>query len=83
MLSSTRTAIQMEPATSTGSTSRPQRKFLNKNSLCGGEDTQWMVTYASGKSLQLAFFSGQEAPVFTFDAISKSTNLCGTFSYAK
>ncbi len=59
------------------------RKFLNKNSLCGGEDVQWMVSYASGKALQLAFFSGQKVPVFTFDAISKSTDLCGTFSYAK
>ena len=59
------------------------KKFLNKNTLCGGEDTQWMVTYASGRSLRLAFFSGMKAPVFTFDAISNSTDICGTFAYAR
>ena len=59
------------------------KKFLHKNSLCGAEDTQWMATYVSGRSLRLAFFSGQKAPVFTMDAISNSTDLCGTFSYAK
>ena len=59
------------------------KKFLHRNSLCGAEDTQWMATYVSGRSLRLAFFSGQKAPVFTMDAISNSTDLCGTFSYAK
>ena len=59
------------------------RKFLHKNSLCGGEDTQYMVTYAAGKSLQLAFFSGAAAPVLTLDAIQSSTDLCGTFSYVR
>ena len=59
------------------------KKFLNKNTLCGAEDTQWMVTYVSGKSLRLAFFSSQKAPTFTFAAISNSTDLCGTFEYLK
>ena len=59
------------------------KKFLNKNTLCGAEDTQWMVTYVSGKSLRLALFSGQKAPIFTFTAISNSTDLCGTFEYAR
>jgi hypothetical protein len=59
------------------------KKFVNKNSLCGAEDTQWMVTYVSGKSLRLALFSSQKAPIFTFNAISNSTDLCGTFEYAK
>jgi hypothetical protein len=59
------------------------KKFLHKNSLCGDEDTQWMATYVSGRSLQLAFFSGEKAPIFTLDAISNSTNLCGTFAYVK
>ena len=59
------------------------KKFLNKNTLCGAEDTQWMVTYASGKSMRLALFSGQKAPVFTFNAISNSTDLCGTFEYVR
>jgi hypothetical protein len=59
------------------------KKFLNKNTLCGGEDTQWMVTYVSGKSMRLTLFSGQKAPTFTFNAISNSTDLCGTFEYAR
>jgi hypothetical protein len=59
------------------------RKFLHKNSLCGGEDTQWMVTYVSGHTLQLAFFSGPKAPVLTFEAIPNSADLCGTFTYGK
>jgi len=57
--------------------------FLHRNSLCGSEDTQWMVTYVSGRSLQLVFFSGQKPPVFTPDAIANSTDLCGRFSYVK
>jgi hypothetical protein len=59
------------------------KKFLHKNSLCGDEDTQWMATYVSGHSLQLAFFSGEHPPIFTLDAIGNSTALCGTFSYVK
>jgi hypothetical protein len=59
------------------------KKFLHHNSLCGAEDTQWMVTYVSDRSLQLAFFSGQKAPLLTLDAIANSTDLCGTFSYIK
>ncbi|WP_263367042.1 hypothetical protein [Edaphobacter bradus] len=60
-----------------------EKKFLHKNSLCGSEDVHWMVTYAARNSLQLAFFSGEKPPVFTFDAISNSTDLCGTFTYVK
>jgi hypothetical protein len=59
------------------------KKFLHRNSLCGGEDTEWMATYAAGRSLQLAFFSGQTPPVLTQDAMSNSTDLCDTFSYVK
>ncbi len=59
------------------------KKFLHKNSLCGAEETQWMVTYVSGRSLQLAFFSGATPPLFTSEAIANSTNLCGTYTYAK
>ena len=59
------------------------RKFLHKNSLCGGEDTHWMATYTSGRSLRLAFFSGQKPPVFTLEAIGNSTDLCGTFIYGR
>ena len=59
------------------------KRFLHRNTLCGEEDTQWMATFVSGRSLQVAFFSGPEPPVFTFESISKSTDLCGTFSYAR
>jgi hypothetical protein len=57
--------------------------FLHKNTLCGSDDTQWMVAYASGRSLQLAFFSGQKPPLLTRDAVSNSTDLCGIYSYVK
>ena len=57
------------------------QRFLHKNSLCGGEDTQWMATYVTGHTLNVAFFSGDDMPVFTFEAISKTTDLCGTFGY--
>jgi hypothetical protein len=59
------------------------KKFLHKNSLCGSDDTQWMATYVSGRSLQLAFFSGAKPPVFTPDAIANSTDMCGKFSYVR
>jgi hypothetical protein len=59
------------------------KKFMHRNTLCGGEDTEWMAAYVAGHSLHLAFFSGQKVPVFTLDAISNSTDLCGTFSYVK
>src|SRR5580700_10782187 len=60
-----------------------EKKFLHKNSLCGSDDTQWMVTFVSGRSLQLAFFSGAKPPVFTADALANSTDLCGKFSYVR
>jgi hypothetical protein len=59
------------------------QKFMRKNSLCGSEDTQWMATYLAGRNLQLAFFSGQKMPVFTVDAISNTTDLCGVFAYTR
>lgn len=58
-------------------------KFQHKNTLCGGEDTQWMATYASGKTLRIAFFSGPNPPVFTIDALANSTDQCGTYTYQR
>jgi len=58
-------------------------RFLHKSALCGDQDTQWMATYVTGHTLKVAFFSGDDMPVFTFDAISNSTALCGTFAYAR
>jgi hypothetical protein len=57
--------------------------FLHKNTLCGSEQTQWMATYVSGHELHLAFFSGQKIPVMTPEAIANTTDLCGTFLYAR
>ena len=59
------------------------RKFLRKNTLCGAEDTQWMVTYAAGHDLRVAFFSNPNPPLLTPEAIANSTDLCGTFSYTR
>jgi hypothetical protein len=59
-------------------------KLLHHNTLCGTDDTQWMATYLSGsKSLEVAFFSGDDVPVFTIDKISNSSNLCGTYSFVR
>ncbi|WP_345945029.1 hypothetical protein [Granulicella sp. dw_53] len=59
------------------------KKFLRHNSLCGAEDTQWMITYVSGRDLKVAFFAGQKTPPLTVDAMQNSTDLCGTFWYEK
>lgn len=59
------------------------KRFLHKNTLCGSEDTQWLVTYASGRSLQLAFFSSSQMPALSAEALANSSNLCGTFSYVR
>lgn len=61
----------------------PGQRFLHKNTLCGGEATQWMATYATGKTLNVAFFSGDDVPVFTFDAMQNASTLCGTYSYSR
>ena len=60
-----------------------RQRFLKKNTLCGSEDTQWMATYVTEHTLEVAFFSGEDMPVFTFEAISKSSALCGTFAYSR
>jgi hypothetical protein len=60
-----------------------EQRFEHKNTLCGTQDTQWMAAYVAGKTLNVAFFSGEEAPVFTFDAIAHSPNICGTYTYVR
>jgi len=59
------------------------KRFLHKNTLCGSDATQWIVTYAQGRDLQVAFFSGAALPVLTVDALNNATNLCGVFSYIR
>jgi len=60
-----------------------QTRLLHRNTLCGSDDTQWMATYLSGKTLQVAFFSGEDTPVFTIDAISSSQRVCGTYTFVR
>ena len=59
------------------------QKFLHKNTMCGGDETQWMVSAVQGKTLQLAFFSGATMPVLTAEAVGNSTSLCGTFTFTR
>lgn len=61
----------------------PDQKFQHKNTLCGDEETQWMATYVTGRTLSVAFFSGDDEPVFNFDAIQHSSAVCGTFMYGR
>jgi hypothetical protein len=59
------------------------KKMLHKSTLCGGEDTQWLATYSSGRTLQLAFFSTSQMPVLTPEALTNNSSLCGIFGYAR
>lgn len=59
------------------------KRFLHHNTLCGSEDTQYIVTYAKGRDLQVAFFSGDSIPTLTVDALNNAPNLCGVFSYMR
>lgn len=59
------------------------KRFLHKNTMCGAEETQWMVTLVRGKGLRLAFFSGAAMPVLTAEAVANTTSLCGTFGYSR
>jgi hypothetical protein len=61
----------------------PAQYIVRKNTLCGGEETQWMATYVTGHTLKVAFFSGDDMPVFTFDAMQNTTTLCGTYAYGR
>ena len=59
------------------------RQLLHKNVLCGAEDTTYMLTTVSGKTLQVAFFSGAKLPDLKPEAVANSTTLCGTFTYTR
>ncbi len=59
------------------------KRFLHHNTLCGTADTLWMATYLSGKTLQVAFFSGDNAPEFTMNTLANSPDLCGTYRYIR
>ena len=57
--------------------------FLKKNTLCGTEGVEWMATYVQGKTLHVAFFSNPKPPVFTFESLNNSQDLCGNFLYTR
>jgi len=57
------------------------KKFLHKNTLCGSEPTEWAITYVTGKTLHLAFFTEPSIPTLTMDALQNSQRLCGTYTY--
>jgi hypothetical protein len=59
------------------------RRFLKHNTLCGTQDTQWMATYVANGALDVAYFSGDDPPLMTFEALQSSTDLCGTFTYVR
>lgn len=60
-----------------------RQRFLHKNSLCGSDDTQWMVTSVADRTMHVAFFSGSNTPEFTPETMANSTDLCGTFTYVR
>ena len=59
------------------------KQFLHHNTLCGSDDTQYMATYVTGRTLQIAFFSGARMPTLTPEALADTTNLCGAFTYVR
>jgi hypothetical protein len=60
-----------------------EKKFAHHNTLCGGQDTQWMATWSDGKTLQVAFFSGSAMPVFTEQALAQSQSVCELLTYGR
>lgn len=60
-----------------------RERFRHHNTLCGTEDTLWVATYITGRTISVAFFSGLDEPRFTFDALMKSQDKCGIFTYAR
>ena len=59
------------------------RRFLKNNTLCGSQDTQWIAVYVANGSLKVAFFSGDNAPLMSFEALQRSTDLCGIYTYVR
>lgn len=59
------------------------QQFLHRNTLCGADDTRYMLTFVSGKTMNVAFFSGAPMPKLTTEAMTNATNLCGTFTYVR
>jgi hypothetical protein len=59
------------------------RRFVKNNTLCGSQETQWIAVYVANGALKVAFFSGDDAPLMSFEALQKSTDLCGIYTYVR
>jgi hypothetical protein len=59
------------------------RRFLKNNTLCGTQETQWIAVYVADGALKVAFFSGDDPPLMSFEALQNSTDLCGTYTYVR
>lgn len=59
------------------------KKFLRKNTLCGSDETDWIVTWVSAKTLHVAMFSGGSIPTLTPEALASNQRLCGTYMYSR
>jgi len=59
------------------------KKLLHKNTLCAGDETDWVVTWVSGKQMNVAMFSGGSIPALTPDALANGQRLCGTYLYSR
>ncbi|MGA2349056.1 MAG: hypothetical protein ABSF70_01370 [Terracidiphilus sp.] len=57
--------------------------FLKNNTLCGSQETQWIAVYVANHTLRMAFFSGDDVPVMSFEALQGSNDLCGTYTYVR
>ncbi|MES2392836.1 MAG: hypothetical protein V4555_14420 [Acidobacteriota bacterium] len=60
-----------------------ERRFLHKNTLCGSEETDWVVTWVSGRKMDVALFSQVGVPKVTAEEILNGHRLCGTYSYTR
>jgi hypothetical protein len=59
------------------------QRISSRNTLCGNEETDWMATYVAGNTLKVVFFTGDNAPVMTFEALQNSTSVCGSYTYVR
>jgi hypothetical protein len=60
-----------------------EKRFLHHNTLCGDQETDWVITLVTGHTLQVAFLSGPSIPTLTIDSVSNGTRLCGLYTYAR
>jgi len=57
--------------------------MLNKNTLCSAKCTWVLAVYTAPDQLNLAFFTGDATPNLAAGALMKSSNVSGTYWYAK